>query len=277
LLPVEFDASTELTCIYLLQRENGLRIVALSDDYLTVTTNTYLWKDSIEAPAMVKLGGRYYMFGSHLTGWDPNDNVYSTSTSLTSGWSAWKTFADSGSKTYTSQTNYVLRTGDSAAIYLGDRWVSKNLMASTYVWLPLTISSGGSVVMKNAVSWVAGAAGDGTVQAGAPPAETSYEGEAATYGGKARDVSCSACSGGKAAGYIGGSDKGSVTFAGGTYHPYRWGPFSTQMASADGLLWTSRYTYFRQTKPCSQVVRSSIPRIVGLLSVQNTLSLFASI
>ena len=24
---------------------------------------------------MVKIQGRYYMFGSHLTGWDPNDNV----------------------------------------------------------------------------------------------------------------------------------------------------------------------------------------------------------
>ena len=24
---------------------------------------------------MIKLNGRYYIFGSHLTGWDPNDNV----------------------------------------------------------------------------------------------------------------------------------------------------------------------------------------------------------
>lgn len=196
------------------QRENGLRIVALSDDYLTVTTNTYLWKDSIEAPALVRLGSRYYMFGSHLSGWDPNDNVYSTSTSLSGGWSAWKTFADSGSKTYSSQTNYVLPAGDGAgAIYLGDRWVSKNLMTSTYVWLPLAVD-GASVSMKNAVSWVPGNLTSTARTATAAPAETTHEGESAALGGKARGVSCSGCAGGQAAGYVGGPDKGTATFAG---------------------------------------------------------------
>ncbi|KAG4217683.1 hypothetical protein PC116_g33837, partial [Phytophthora cactorum] len=48
----------------------------------------------------------------------------------------------------------------------------------------------------------------------AKPAETAHEGEAATYGGKTRDVSCNNCSGKKAAGYVGGPDKGTVTFRG---------------------------------------------------------------
>ncbi|KAK6952770.1 hypothetical protein Daesc_005064 [Daldinia eschscholtzii] len=194
-------------------RQNGLRILKLSDDYLSVAGSTYLWSDSIEAPALLKLNGRYYMFGSKLTGWDPNDNVYSTSTSLTSGWSGWKTFADSGSKTYTSQTNYVLPVGSNAAIYLGDRWVSKNLMASTYVWLPLSIS-GTTVKMANAESWVPDLSSTSSSASKAKPAETAYEGEAATYGGKTRDVSCNNCSGKKAAGYVGGPDKGTVTFRG---------------------------------------------------------------
>lgn len=193
-------------------RQNGLRIMRLSDDYLTVAASTYLWSDSIEAPALLKLNGRYYMFGSKLTGWDPNDNVYSTSTSLTSGWSAWKTFADAGSKTYTSQTNAVLPVGSSAAIYLGDRWVSSNLMASTYVWLPLSIS-GTTVTMANAESWVPNLSTTSSSASTAKPAETAYEGEAATYGGKARNVNCGSCSGGTAAGYVGGPDKGSVTFS----------------------------------------------------------------
>jgi beta-xylosidase len=50
------------------QRKNGLRIDKLSSDYLNVTAPTYLWKDSIEAPAMIKKNGVYFMFGSHLTG-----------------------------------------------------------------------------------------------------------------------------------------------------------------------------------------------------------------
>ncbi|KAG4219000.1 hypothetical protein PC116_g32520, partial [Phytophthora cactorum] len=39
-------------------RQNGLRILKLSDDYLSVAGSTYLWSDSIEAPALLKLNGR---------------------------------------------------------------------------------------------------------------------------------------------------------------------------------------------------------------------------
>jgi hypothetical protein len=47
---------------------------------------------------MLKLGKTYFMFASMMTGWDANENQYTTSTSLSSGWSGWKKFADSGSK-----------------------------------------------------------------------------------------------------------------------------------------------------------------------------------
>ncbi|KAI1075975.1 carbohydrate-binding module family 35 protein [Whalleya microplaca] len=196
-------------------RENGLRILQLTPDYLSITASTYLWPDSIEAPALLKLGGRYYMFGSRLTGWDPNDNVYSTSTALSGPWSAWATFADAGSKTYTSQTTFVLPLGeDGGAVYLGDRWVSGNLMASTYVWLPLTIE-GTSVRMANQVSWLPNLPPNPnpTNTTTTTPAETTHEGESATYSGSTRSVSCASCSGGTAAGYIGGpSPSGSLTF-----------------------------------------------------------------
>jgi hypothetical protein len=191
-----------------LQRKNGLRIDLLSADYLTVASSTYLWKESIEAPAMIKKNGVYFMFGSKLTGWDPNDNVYSTATNIAGPWSAWKGFADSGSKTYTSQTNFILPLGDNA-IYMGDRWVSSNLMRSTYVWLPLTLS-GTTASMKNSVNWVPNVA---TGSASSGPSETSYEGESATLSGGAKSVSCTGCSGKSAAGYIGGSATGSASFA----------------------------------------------------------------
>lgn len=63
------------------KRANGLRIDALSEDYLSVTEAVYVWDESIEAPAIWKTGGYYFMFGSHLTGWDPNDNVSAAHTS----------------------------------------------------------------------------------------------------------------------------------------------------------------------------------------------------
>jgi hypothetical protein len=148
------------------------------------------------------------MFASQLTGWNPNDNYYATATSLSGPWSGWKKIADSGSNTYSSQTTFVLPVGDSF-MYMGDRWVSDNLMRSTYVWLPLTIS-GTTASMKNAVNWILNPS-TGTATAG--PSENQYEGESATLDNNARVITCSSCSGGKAAGYIGGPDSGTVVFA----------------------------------------------------------------
>lgn len=189
------------------QRRNGLRINALSDDYLTVQRNVYTWKEKYEAPAVVKKNGVYFMFASQLTGWDPNDNYYSTATSLSGPWSGWKKFADSGSKTYNSQTTFVLPVGDQF-VYLGDRWVSSNLMRSTYIWLPLKIE-GTTATMKNSVNWVINPS-TGATSSG--PSENQYEGESATLSNGARSVSCSGCSGGKSAGYIGGASSGTVVF-----------------------------------------------------------------
>ncbi|KAH7560268.1 galactan 1,3-beta-galactosidase [Bipolaris maydis] len=189
-------------------RANGLRINALSDDYLNVTTNVYKWAEKYESPAVIKSNGVYFMFASQLTGWNPNDNYYSTSTSLSGPWSAWKKFADSGSNTYASQTTFVLPVGNSF-MYMGDRWHSENLMRSTYVWLPLQIS-GTTATMKNAVNWIINPS-TGAMTAG--PIENSYEGESATLSGGARILSCSSCSGSQSAGYIGGTSSGVITFA----------------------------------------------------------------
>lgn len=135
--------------------------------------------------------------------------MYTTATSLSGPWSSWSTFAPVGTDTWNSQTNFVLPVGNSF-IYMGDRWVSSNLMASTYVWLPLTISGSTASLPTNYVNWVintsTGAFANG-------PSENSYEGEAATLSGGATIVSCSGCSGTEAAGYIGGSSGGVATFS----------------------------------------------------------------
>lgn len=91
---------------------------------------------------------------------------------------------------------------------MGDRWVSSNLMRSTYVWLPLTIS-GTSISMSDRVNWTPNVSA-GTWAAG--PSETSAEGETAVLASGAVTISCTGCSGGSAAGYIGGASGGSVTF-----------------------------------------------------------------
>ncbi|KAK3388524.1 glycosyl hydrolase [Sordaria brevicollis] len=173
-------------------RKNGLRINLLSPDYLSLSPSSpgsvHLFPQQIESPALLKVSGRYYMFGSHLTGWDPNDNVFSTSLSLSGPWSDWAIFADKGSNTYFSQTTYVLDYGGGNVMYMGDRWRSKNLRTSSYVWLPMEIS-GTKVVLKNRGSWVpnVGTGGKWAVA----PGENGYEGEKGTYGGGAKEVSWS--------------------------------------------------------------------------------------
>jgi hypothetical protein len=135
-------------------RKNGLRIDALSDDYLSVTKTVAVLPD-MEAPAMVKIHGTYFLFCSHLTGWDTNDNQYTTAPSPAGPWSAMENFAPAGTHTFNSQTTFVIPVRgkiETSYIYMGDRWVPNDLKSSTYIWLPLTIS-GASVSMPWHERW----------------------------------------------------------------------------------------------------------------------------
>ncbi|QRV84826.1 glycoside hydrolase family 43 protein [Ceratobasidium sp. AG-Ba] len=176
------------------KRANGLRINKLSSDYLSVVSNVYTWSQKYEAPAVFKSNGVYFMLASQLTGWDTNDNMYSTSTSLSGPWSSWKTFAPAGTRTYDSQTTFVLQVGNNF-MYMGDRWFSNNLMRSSYIWLPLSVSGTTLSLPNNYVNWVMDA-NSGSMTAG----------RAAVV------ASCSGCSGGFAVGYLGGSGNGVLTF-----------------------------------------------------------------
>ncbi len=123
-------------------RESGVRIARLSDDYLTLAQEVALIRESYEAPALVKISGVYYLLGSRLSGWDANPNKYTTATALAGPWSAFQDVAPPATRTYTSQTASILPilgTKQTTYLYLGDRWKPDNLTDSRYVWLPLTV------------------------------------------------------------------------------------------------------------------------------------------
>ena len=135
-------------------RTDGLRMYRLSADYLTITGLVTVL-DDFESPALFKLNGRYYLLGSHKSGWKTNDNAYTTSTSLASGWAKWKGFAPAGSRTFNSQTTFVLPVAGSKAttfMFMGDRWDPNSLGTSTYIWLPLTVQ-GTTVSMAWHARW----------------------------------------------------------------------------------------------------------------------------
>jgi len=132
-------------------RNNGLRIDKLSDNYESVVSPVAVLAD-YEAPAMVKSGGMYYLFGSHLTGWNTNDNDYTTATSLAGPWSPWKTFAPAGTNTFDSQTSTIVPVAGNKGttyIYVGDRWKPSDLFDSAPIWLPISIGGG-----RAALQWV---------------------------------------------------------------------------------------------------------------------------
>jgi len=155
-----------------------------------------------------------------MEGAAPNDNIYCTATSLSGPWSAWADFATAGSNTFSSQTSGVVNIngvvmyfsyqyrGTAANIdrYMGDRWESANLMTSTYVWLPLTIS-GTTATLTNEVNWILNIAA-GTWSVGPSETTPEAEGSATTLAGGAKDASCSGCSNSTDVGYIGGPSPG---------------------------------------------------------------------
>ncbi|MFF1721521.1 RICIN domain-containing protein [Streptomyces sviceus] len=157
-------------------RNNGLHIYKLSADYLSVDSGVALLgsggsANSYESPAMVKTNGVYYLLASHLTGWNTNDNVYTTATSLGGPWAPMRNFAAPGTHTYNSQTaNIITVQGSSGStyIYAGDRWNPSDLGNSQLIWLPMTIR--GTVVnVGQYPSWsLDTAAGTWTPDSGVP-------------------------------------------------------------------------------------------------------------
>ncbi|WP_405577530.1 RICIN domain-containing protein [Streptomyces sp. NBC_01190] len=131
-----------------------LQIYRLSSDYLTVSSLAATLPQ-YEAPAMAKIGGTYYLFGSHLTGWSTNDNQYATANSITGTWSSWRGFAPSGTSTCNSQTTSIQPVSGSSTtsyLFMGDRWNSGNLTDSRYIWEPLTVN-GATASITCRASW----------------------------------------------------------------------------------------------------------------------------
>ncbi|MBV8782168.1 MAG: family 43 glycosylhydrolase [Phycisphaerae bacterium] len=123
----------------------GFYIASLSDDYMDVAKQTCFINSPLEGGALVHYEGVYYVIGSHLSGWAPNPNVYATSKSLQGPWTTFKDIAPSSTKTYGSQSAFLLKvagTQKTTVIFVGDMWRAKSLWDSRYMLMPLTIGDG---------------------------------------------------------------------------------------------------------------------------------------
>ncbi|MEU4221902.1 RICIN domain-containing protein [Actinoplanes sp. NPDC026623] len=165
-----------------------LNVYRLTADYTGVAALVRSWPGDVrEAPALFKRNGVYFMLTSGATGWSPNQQKYSSATSITGTWSAWRNAGDATA--YGSQTAYVLPIAGTSAtsyLYLGDRWgnsIGGTVNDSRYVWLPLRFPSSTTMAMDYFPSLVIDAAA-GTVSG--PPG--SYVNVVARHSGKCLDV-----------------------------------------------------------------------------------------
>lgn len=125
-------------------RDNGLHIYRLREDYLAVETCVATLRQQnnprigYESPTLVTHNGRYHLFGSDLTGWSLNDNMHTSAPALEGPWTPWRPFAPTGSRTFDTQVSVVVPLDD-AFVYVGDRWQPDDLFHSPAIMLPLTI------------------------------------------------------------------------------------------------------------------------------------------
>jgi len=111
---------------------------------------------SLEAQAMFKRHGKYYMLASECSGWDPNPMHAAVSDSI---WGPWRELGNpclgrGANTTFQSQSAYVFPVigKPDAYILMADRWEKSNLPDSRYVWLPI-LFDGDSPKLKWRNEW----------------------------------------------------------------------------------------------------------------------------
>lgn len=205
------DTDRSAYLIYATKNNYALNIDKLSSDYLSDVGSIETFNKRWEAPGMFKSKGRYYLISSSPTGWAPNPNVYVSATSLRGPWTPPASIAPNSPNTYDSQDAYILPVIGSHGttyVYMGDRWDSKALGNSRYLWLPMNFN-GPDLSFVYHDAWTI----DTSTGLWSVVPTSSYESESSTniLGGGAKVMDCSGCSGGKDVGYL-GKNSGTLQF-----------------------------------------------------------------
>lgn len=144
--------------IYSSEENSTLHIAELDSSYTGYTgkyTRIFINR-FMEAPAMFKKDGNYYLIMSGCTGWSPNAARSAIASSI---WGEWKELGNpcvgqDADLTFHSQSTYILpvRGKKDQFIYMGDRWTPQNAIDGRYIWLPIYFE-GEKPVIKWKDSW----------------------------------------------------------------------------------------------------------------------------
>ncbi|KAL0571969.1 hypothetical protein V5O48_009995 [Marasmius crinis-equi] len=118
-------------------------IARMNDERNNLTEVVYTFANfDLEAPSIVQTDKSYYILMSHKTGYRPNNVVAFRANNLTGPWSQPFPIAPLGTRTFNSQSGFVLTIDGEEEVthlYIGDQWDSYSLWESRYIWLPLEI------------------------------------------------------------------------------------------------------------------------------------------
>lgn len=127
-----------------IEENQHLGLFRLSDDYIRPLECTVLMRGlRREAPAIVRIDSLYYMLSSACTGWEPNQCMLSTSSSLTEGWSPLVPVGDKTAYDTQASSILTLRKGSRTQyLYVGDRWKDPDLPQSKIILMPIVLKDG---------------------------------------------------------------------------------------------------------------------------------------
>ncbi|MFO1514042.1 MAG: glycoside hydrolase family 43 protein [Verrucomicrobiota bacterium] len=126
-----------------------MHVSLLTDDYLKPAGKyARIFIDrSMEAPAVFKRGGKYYLFASGCTGWEPNAARSAVADNIFGPWTELKNpcRGSDAEKTFYCQSTYVQPVLGLKDTYIAlfDRWKQWNLSDSRHVWLPVEFEAKG--------------------------------------------------------------------------------------------------------------------------------------
>jgi beta-galactosidase len=134
-----------------------VRMVELSEDYLSVTTNDAITGAHCEGPAVLKWNNLYYLLTSQCKGWTPNPASYYTCSKVVGTYSSGKDpcINDTKKTTFDSQPSSIFKVPGltNGFIYIGDRWNGGGSTNSQNVFLPIKMTDKGEMQLKWYDEW----------------------------------------------------------------------------------------------------------------------------
>lgn len=134
-----------------------IRMVELSVDYLSTTTNDVDIEAHCEGPGILKKNGTFYLLTSQCSGWTPNPGTYYTASAIMGPYTKQGSpfIGDAGNNSFNSQPCYIFKIPGykDAYLYMGDRWNGGGRPESQYVFLPITITTDGKMEIHWYKEW----------------------------------------------------------------------------------------------------------------------------